>query len=532
MPGAHLHAPPVEPRSYSKMPLAACVRIGAVRYSTSVMAPAPCRASPGGLTARHPTGLTRAPCRAPLPCRCARTGSGTGSPGGLDEPARPGAGSTLGLVGVLLLPVPACSAMLGHRGSAGPPGRPSARQIAPWRVRRHWPVAVFALVAVVQRCSRRCVIDDAGVGPGRVPGRGLLGGRFSRALPRLAGALAIGICGALVASVRLAAGFDQAAPPRRSRLRHVLFISAVVATAVGAPGTLGRTGRAGYVAALVERGEQIRRARPPSRSSSPPRRTSGRGSPARCTTMVAHELSTIVVQADGARYAAAQDPEPRRARDSGRSPRPAARPHRDAADAGPAPRRTTAAPRPQPRLADLAGARGRTATAGEDVEATTAAPAPRRWLAAGVELTAYRVVQEALTNVRKHAGPGRARDVVVDVDAGSIEVVEDDERRRRLPSGGRGLGLVGMRRAGGRPRRHAVRPDPGRAAAGFRVAARLPGLERRADPRLPRRRPADGPRGASRCSSTASPTCRWSARRATAPGGRSSLAVTLPPTSS
>jgi signal transduction histidine kinase len=89
-----------------------------------------------------------------------------------------------------------------------------------------------------------------------------------------------------------------------------------------------------------------------------------------------------------------------------------------------------------------------------------------------VETTIYRVVQEALTNVAKHAGARRASVTVVERD-GSIEIAVTDDGRgfsRDEPSDG--FGLIGMRErirlAGGR---HDVESSPGH---GTTVHARIP----------------------------------------------------------
>jgi signal transduction histidine kinase len=94
---------------------------------------------------------------------------------------------------------------------------------------------------------------------------------------------------------------------------------------------------------------------------------------------------------------------------------------------------------------------------------------------AGVELSAYRVVQEALTNVIKHAGTASHVDVTVRYEPGSLAVeVVDDGRGAAAPNGlnGSGHGLVGMRERvevwGGDL---TVGPVAG---GGYRVAARLP----------------------------------------------------------
>ncbi|MGN9838097.1 sensor histidine kinase [Nonomuraea sp. H19] len=91
----------------------------------------------------------------------------------------------------------------------------------------------------------------------------------------------------------------------------------------------------------------------------------------------------------------------------------------------------------------------------------------------GVELSVYRIVQEALTNVVKHAAPARCRvSVVADGKEVRIEVVDDGPGRRTLPSEGAGHGLIGMRERvmmyGGTFEAAGL---PGR---GFRVFARLP----------------------------------------------------------
>lgn len=92
-------------------------------------------------------------------------------------------------------------------------------------------------------------------------------------------------------------------------------------------------------------------------------------------------------------------------------------------------------------------------------------------LAPGLQLTALRIVQEALTNVRKHSGTRRCQ-VRVDVGSSHVEVlVVDHGTGARAPSH-EGLGLVGMaervRLVGGTLE---AGPAPDR---GFVVLARLP----------------------------------------------------------
>jgi signal transduction histidine kinase len=73
----------------------------------------------------------------------------------------------------------------------------------------------------------------------------------------------------------------------------------------------------------------------------------------------------------------------------------------------------------------------------------------RRLLPEGAELSAYRIIQEALTNVVRHVGPTRARvRLVYLADEIVIEVIDDGGRRwdppHPDPAGG-GNGLIGMR---------------------------------------------------------------------------------------
>ncbi|MCW6004277.1 hypothetical protein K1W54_06735 [Micromonospora sp. CPCC 205371] len=94
-----------------------------------------------------------------------------------------------------------------------------------------------------------------------------------------------------------------------------------------------------------------------------------------------------------------------------------------------------------------------------------------------LRLTAYRLIQEALTNVRKHA-PGAAAHVLVEADQGNVVVQIDDDGPGPSPWGTGGYGLAGMRERvalfGGTL--HAGPRDDG----GFRVRAVLRTSEREA----------------------------------------------------
>src|SRR5215204_5945227 len=97
-------------------------------------------------------------------------------------------------------------------------------------------------------------------------------------------------------------------------------------------------------------------------------------------------------------------------------------------------------------------------------------------LPAGVDLSAYRIVQEALTNVVKHAGPAHAQ-VTIGYRDQYVTVEVTDDGQGAVTSGsdgqaGSGHGLIGMReRVAAFGGELEVGPRPG---GGFRVAARLP----------------------------------------------------------
>ncbi|MDP2709626.1 MAG: ATP-binding protein, partial [Solirubrobacteraceae bacterium] len=132
---------------------------------------------------------------------------------------------------------------------------------------------------------------------------------------------------------------------------------------------------------------------------------------------------------------------------------------------------------PQPSLADVEALAARARDSGLRVELRVeGAPVA---LPAGVDLAAYRIVQEALTNTAKHAGPTRAR-VVVRYEERAVALEVGDDGRgpaappapAPAPNGVAGHGLAGMRE---RVALYGGTLDVGRRpGGGFRVQARLP----------------------------------------------------------
>ncbi|WP_289019929.1 sensor histidine kinase [uncultured Ornithinimicrobium sp.] len=131
---------------------------------------------------------------------------------------------------------------------------------------------------------------------------------------------------------------------------------------------------------------------------------------------------------------------------------------------------------PQPSLADLPrlAARATTSTCEVVVDVVEDPDGAAARVAPPLQLTAYRVVQEALANVHRHSTARSARAVVrVDEAAGCLEIEVVDDGTARAGTAGTGLGLLGMEERashlGGR-----VEAGPRRGRAGWRVFVRVP----------------------------------------------------------
>jgi signal transduction histidine kinase len=189
--------------------------------------------------------------------------------------------------------------------------------------------------------------------------------------------------------------------------------------------------------------------------------------------VIAHSMSVIVVQADSARLGLAPDDDETRSaltaiEESGRESLREMRRllgllRDDDAEAD------EAVLGPQAGMKSLEALVRTVRQAGLPVELQIdGEPQP---LAPGIDLAAYRIVQEALTNTLRHAGPARAK-VSVHYDTNEIRMrIEDNGRGNGTGSDTHGNGLVGMRE---RARLYGGSFDAGPAATGFVVSASLP----------------------------------------------------------
>ncbi|MFJ7489781.1 sensor histidine kinase [Streptomyces sp. NPDC097727] len=141
-------------------------------------------------------------------------------------------------------------------------------------------------------------------------------------------------------------------------------------------------------------------------------------------------------------------------------------------------RENESAPRePQPVLDELPGLVERVRGSGLEISYEVTGPA--RPLGLAVEATVYRIVQEALTNVVRHAA---ADTVCVHLDHGTralIITVTDDGCGF---AGGAGMGLIGI---GERAAAHGGTADtgPGPGGRGFRVRVTIPQTRTQTEPR-------------------------------------------------
>jgi signal transduction histidine kinase len=274
---------------------------------------------------------------------------------------------------------------------------------------------------------------------------------------------------AVVAGINVAIVFGEYVSGHWPGVGDIVFFTAVVAGAWAVGDNVGT--RRAYLAGLVERAERLERERETAtqRAALEERARIAR----ELHDVVAHHVSAIAVQAGAAQELATRDPQ-RAAevlgtiRDTSRQALAEMR-----AIVGVLRETPDGALTPAPHLADLDQLAAQSRNAGLDVRLhIEGTPRP---LPEALDLSAYRIVQEALTNSLKHAGAAHV-EVVVRYGQDSVELVVEDDGRAphaavdELPGAGRGL--VGMRE---RVALFHGRLELGRGAAGgFRVHAVLP----------------------------------------------------------
>jgi signal transduction histidine kinase len=189
--------------------------------------------------------------------------------------------------------------------------------------------------------------------------------------------------------------------------------------------------------------------------------------------VVAHAMATISVQAGVAQHVLAENPAAvsdalqairQSSRDGLRELRAILNVLRQADDGDPT--------QPAPGLVQLDTLIANASTAGLPV--TLQRPADLGEVPPAVDMAAYRIVQESLTNVIKHAGPSATATVVLDFSGNELRVVVTDTGVGLVPGiqGAGGHGLIGMReRAASVGGTLETGPGPG---GGYRVVAVLP----------------------------------------------------------
>ncbi|MBW9214054.1 sensor histidine kinase [Mumia sp. zg.B53] len=369
------------------------------------------------------------------------------------------------LAGALALPLVPFALNLGTAGTAGEAGYQILILLAlAWRRTR--PVASFTLVSLL--LAGQLVLTDEPL----YADVALLVALYSVAAygplwARRAG-LGVGFLGVLLSTLEW-----YASSPESSIVGNIVVMSLVVA----APWSFGaymRTRRE-YVVGLEERARQLER------DAEQQAQIAAAAERARIARemhdVVAHSLSVIVVQADGALYASRTRPEAasetletisRTSRQSLAEMRRLLGLLRDD-DASDATQRA-----PMPTATDVPTLVDQVRRSGLDVRAEVTGDPSAVDTTTG--LTVYRVVQEALTNTLKHAGAGVRTRVQVGVLPDHVLVcVEDDGGTQPVAAGPSPRGGHGIRGIRERIAIHDGTVVAGPlASGGFRVEARIP----------------------------------------------------------
>jgi signal transduction histidine kinase len=280
----------------------------------------------------------------------------------------------------------------------------------------------------------------------------------------------LGLGFALLGAAMAAFAFTRLDPTPAAALSFAIafVVGGGFVVAVWLGGSLRGTRRA-YLDALVDRAQQLEIER---EQQSRLATAAERARIAReLHDVVAHSLSVIIAQADGGRYAAQGNPAAAAevldvVALTGRTALTDMRRLLGVLRDG-----EGAQHGPQPGFASMADLVASVRDSGLPVGYTSVGhPRP---IGDAMGLAAYRIIQEALTNVLKHAGPVARAEVRITWEAQAVRlVIEDDGRGASAATDGRGQGVGGMRERaqlyGGTVE---AAPRPG---GGYRVQALLP----------------------------------------------------------
>lgn len=299
---------------------------------------------------------------------------------------------------------------------------------APVAVRRRWPLSALCAGLVP---SLALVVMGYGYGPGGVAVLALL---YSVSAHR---GLAVALLGLLL--MVLAAVVASLAGPQAAASGHLMVV--VLSAAVWSGGRAVRLRRA-YLGELEDRAARLERAREADTRAA---KAEERSRIAReLHDVIAHHVSVMTVQAAAARKVLSADPELAgealsAIEQTGRKAMAEMRELVGVLRAG-----SPAELGPQPGMSALPALVERMREAGLSTRLSVEGePGP---VPAGIDLAAYRLVQEGLTNSLRHAGAGVHAEVTVRHEPRELDVAVIDDGRAAATAGERpGHGLVGIR---------------------------------------------------------------------------------------